>query len=78
LTETYEEVADGEWVTPRHSEYRQQCCDCGLVHVYQFRIVDGGVQFRIRRDNRATAQVRRHFPAILKAALAMLLRKVSA
>ena len=56
----YEQAEDGEWITPKHYGYRQQCCDCGLVHVYRFRVVDGAVSFQIRRDNRATAQVRRH------------------
>lgn len=61
--DAYEQVEDGEWVTPRHGDYRQQCCDCGLVHRYRFRVVDGAVQFRIVRDNRSTAQVRRHLRA---------------
>lgn len=58
-------IEDGtEWVSPRHRGFRLQCCDCGLVHVWRFRIVDvpGGrpvIEFQLRRDNRATAAVRR-------------------
>jgi hypothetical protein len=60
----YEQVEDGEWITPLHRGYRQQCCDCGLVHVYRFRVTESGaVEFQVRRDNRATAQVRRHLRA---------------
>lgn len=35
------------------------CCDCGLVHDMDFRIVEGKIQFRARRNNRATGQLRR-------------------
>jgi hypothetical protein len=36
-----------------------KCCDCGLVHRMDFRIVKGRVQFRPFRDKRATAAARR-------------------
>jgi hypothetical protein len=40
------------------------CCDCGLVHDMQFRLVpsiNGGrhIHFRVRRNERSTAAVRR-------------------
>ena len=44
-------------------KFKTECCDCGLVHVWEF--VDKGrgkkrqVGFRVKRDNRATAQRRR-------------------
>jgi hypothetical protein len=52
--------------------FREQCCDCGLIHRLDFRIVDGRngtrpgvrglrVEFRTRRDDRATAAARRTF-----------------
>ena len=37
----------------------KQCCDCGLVHRLDFRIVGGRIEFRTRRDDRATAAARR-------------------
>lgn len=52
-----------EWVQPVERGYRMSCCDCGLVHVLDFRVEDGRSQFRARRDNRATGQVRRHMKA---------------
>jgi hypothetical protein len=35
------ERADGwcDWITPIHDGYRMMCCDCGLVHALQFKIV---------------------------------------
>lgn len=65
-----------EWQMPaRH--YRMACCDCGLVHNIEFRVivVEGRsgrqkvirlnpagcrVEFRVNRNERSTAQVRRH------------------
>jgi hypothetical protein len=59
----YPKVTEGEWVQPRREGYRMQCCDCGLVHRMQFRLVKypkgHKIQMRGYRDNRATAQVRR-------------------
>ena len=46
---------------PRVRNFREQCCDCGLIHRLDFRIVDGKVEFRTRRDDRATAAARRTF-----------------
>lgn len=57
----YEQIHDGEWFTPKRKGFREQCCDCGLVHIVDYRIVNGQIQFRSRRDARATAAVRRKF-----------------
>ncbi len=37
------------------------CCDCGLVHDLQIRLVDGKVFASFVRNNRATAALRRHY-----------------
>ena len=50
-----------KWTRPRMRNFREQCCDCGLIHRLDFRIVDGKVEFRTRRDDRATAAARRTF-----------------
>jgi len=34
---------------------------CGLIHRLDFRVVDGKVEFRTRRDDRATSAARRNF-----------------
>jgi len=57
------------WQRPLHGHgdrnYRMACCDCCLIHEMQFRVKrreDGrlDVVFRVRRNNRATAALRRH------------------
>jgi len=45
------------------------CCDCNLVHDLEFRIRKGRVQFRARRNNRGTGQLRRHVYAKLESLL---------
>lgn len=46
------------WVQPEMKRYLLGCCDCGLVHEMQFRVVGERkvkVQFRARRAERYTA-----------------------
>jgi hypothetical protein len=60
-----------KWIDPPW-KYRMACCDCVLVHDFEFRIVLRGkaikaqvdgrnaqIQFRVHRNNRATAGIRR-------------------
>lgn len=55
----------GEWVQPVRRGYRMACCDCGLVHRMDFRVVKRDrtgariVQFRVFRAERSTAAIRR-------------------
>jgi hypothetical protein len=55
----YDNPKSDEWVQPIRKNYKLACCDCGLVHQMDFRVYRGRVQFRVRRDNRATAMMRR-------------------
>ena len=55
----YTQVFNGEWVTPRRRLHKIRCCDCGLVHIMQFRIKKGILEFRAWRDNKATSASRR-------------------
>jgi hypothetical protein len=57
----YRVISYGEWTRPRMRNFREQCCDCGLIHRLDFRIIDGRIEFRTRRDDRATAAARRSF-----------------
>jgi hypothetical protein len=50
----------GEWIQPVPEGYKIACCDCGLVHNMDFRIYKGRIQFRVFRNNRSTAMMRRH------------------
>lgn len=43
------EVDDGEWVTIDWKAQREACCDCGLVHVVDYRVEGGKLQFRATR-----------------------------
>jgi len=52
------EVA-GRWIRPVRRGYRMMCCDCGLVHTLDFRVLKRRVWFRAFRNNRATAAARR-------------------
>ncbi len=38
----YKDVADGEWVRPAMKNYLAKCCDCGLVHKVNYRVVRQG------------------------------------
>jgi hypothetical protein len=59
----YPPVTDGQWVQPVRRGYRMQCCDCGLVHQLNFRLVPRGaghtIQLQAFRRARSTAAVRR-------------------
>ncbi len=56
------ENADGwsDWFSIPLSGWKMRCCDCALVHDFDFRIVKGKLEFRASRDKRATAASRRH------------------
>ena len=56
----YPKVNSNEWVQPITNGYKMACCDCGLIHEMDFNIVKNRVQFRARRNNRATGQFRRY------------------
>lgn len=61
----YPPVGPGEWVTPKRKGYGLGCCDCGLVHKMEFRLVPSWhgpgvkIQFRAWRDEKATKKLRK-------------------
>jgi hypothetical protein len=57
---TFAKPRAGEWVQPVRRGYKMMCCDCGLVHLMDFRIYRGRVQFRAFRHVRSTAAARSH------------------
>lgn len=61
-----EEAEEGKWIQPVVEGYKLCCCDCGLVHRFDFRIHEGHIEFRCFRDSRSTGQVRRHMRDRLK------------
>jgi hypothetical protein len=54
------EQADGwtVWMHPLPG-YKVACCDCGLIHEFEFRLEDNRLVFRARRLERNTAAHRR-------------------
>jgi len=65
MGKAYEFIEEGTWQQPKRRGYKLACCSCGLVHVYNFRLVtsaNGGktIEFQVFRDERATGQIRRH------------------
>jgi len=56
----YPYIEPEEWFEPYPDDYHMACCDCGLVHGVDFRVRNGRVQIRVRRNQRATGQLRRH------------------
>lgn len=58
---SYYHVADGEWITVARRGYRDQCCDCGLIHDVDFRVNEHGqIQYRAKRNGKATGGARSH------------------
>ena len=50
-------------MTPKRRGYKMCCCDCGLVHRMDFRVVEDQcarerIQFRVYRDTAATEEER--------------------
>lgn len=60
----YTKLKDGEWIRPSRKAFKDMCCDCGLVHTVDFRIVEDGnrhfIEFRARRHGPATGGARKN------------------
>jgi hypothetical protein len=59
----YAAVPAGLWKRiPVKTGYHMGCCDCGLVHRFEFRVGKGGhVWVASWRDEKETAYVRKRF-----------------
>lgn len=38
----FKKIQDGEWVQPTRNGYLMKCCDCGLVHKLNFKLIRYG------------------------------------
>ena len=57
----YYHVTDGEWIQVPKRGYKEQCCDCGLIHRLNFKVDDeGGIHIQTFRDSRATGGARKN------------------
>lgn len=45
----FAQIKDGEWFQPQMRKHLMACCDCGLVHWMDFRVVKDNVQIKARR-----------------------------
>ncbi len=58
----YYQVTDGEWVEVPMRGFKDQCCDCGLIHKMNFRVnAKGRIEFQAFRDGKATGGARKGF-----------------
>lgn len=57
---TCKKVESGEWVQPRRKNYFVECCDCGLIHRLNFRLLKHGkgkkIQFQAFRSTPKAAK----------------------
>ncbi len=60
MASDYDQLEDGKWFRPIMKNFRDQCCDCGLVHWMNFRIKDGHVEFQVFRNGPATGGARKN------------------
>jgi hypothetical protein len=62
---SYRQRVDGEEIEVQsHGLHKIACCDCGLVHLLEFRVEGSVITFKATRDNRATAQRRRRLRTV--------------
>ena len=60
--EPYHQVEDGDWIATKRKGNFEQCCDCGLVHVTDYRLNKSNqLEYRTRRHGRATGGARSRF-----------------
>jgi hypothetical protein len=56
----YYKVSDGERMrVPKSGAVRIRCCDCSLIHLFRFEVIDGQVEVTAWRDQKATAAIRK-------------------
>jgi len=67
MTEFYE-VKPNEWQMPIMKKYKMACCDCGLVHNIDFKVIDndtqkpiknGRVLMKATRNNKLTKELKK-------------------
>lgn len=73
MSKKYPTATDGEWMTPRRRGFMLGCCDCGLMHRLDFKLITmpnhgKKIQFRAFRHVMATAQIRRYGEFVAKLA----------
>ena len=52
------QIEDGKWYRVKGYTHTE-CCDCALVHKEEFRVVDGCIEWKAVRDDKATEKRRK-------------------
>lgn len=55
---TYDHVESGKWTTCTKT-FDLACCDCSLVHRIDWRLKDGKLQLRFKRNGPSTGGLRK-------------------
>lgn len=55
----YKNISGGQWVNTPWNGLTVACCDCGLVHLYRFKVVGKRLYRAVWRSDKRTAGVRR-------------------
>jgi len=59
----YPKAQAGEWIKPKRRFYYMGCCDCGLVHKLEFKLLPvtsgSGIFMRAWRDEAQTKALRK-------------------
>jgi hypothetical protein len=64
----YEQIIEGEWGPWDRRANWHRCCDCGLVHRVDYRIVGrrNRIEARYKTDQKSTDRIRKRAGIILK------------
>lgn len=52
------QIEDGKWYRMKGYTHTE-CCDCALVHKEEFRVIDGHIEWKAVRDDKATKKRRK-------------------
>lgn len=70
MASEFEQWTSGEWEWPVRKGFKIACCDCGLVHKFDFKLTPSrngkSIMLKCVRDDRATGQIRRKRQKITK------------
>lgn len=48
----YVQHYEGEWIAPRRKRWFMKCCECGLTHIVNFRLVGKQIQMQLFRNEK--------------------------
>ena len=66
-----------EWFKPSLNRFSLACCDCSLVHDIKFRIKGKTLELNMKRNNRATMNMRRYWPVVARKTVAEQLSAIA-